>query len=402
MQAIRSTDKSICAEHHHRHGICRAGLRFPRSPEVVNLLDCFDPQVHPTSVACHCTRRPRTVSRTHACVVVFPDDCPYRATKGLAEYAWGCDEVRDRSLSAIRLRDVGRGGRDRFDGGRLGVVSSPVGRGNRVVGNHESEPGRPSERWPFVGGVPERLALLRGRYVRHRDVHRDLERSALVDHVEPEPERPERRRLERSDVSDRVGPFRRRRHKHAAVGRALERGRRSIVATPNLSNKLEGNLNGVSCASAKECFAGGDSLTQNFGSGKTLIEHWDGSHWTIATSPSPGSSSDALLSGVSCPRVTSCFAAGASDSGLLTEHWNGSKWSIVAVPDANGFARPALSDSITPGLTGVSCPTPTDCYAVGKHRFGHDRAPLERVALGGGHRADPPRRSDRASTASHV
>jgi hypothetical protein len=148
----------------------------------------------------------------------------------------------------------------------------------------------------------------------------------------------------------------------------------SIVSSPNPKGAFLSFLSGVSCASAKSCFAVGDYIGQT--AGGSLIEHWDGRHWSVVASPHAKSSAKPRLrnrikpgivtsfeisgglSGVSCPTTTSCFAVGGGFSGgALTERWNGKKWSTVASPTPPG--------SNGAELAAVSCATATDCSAVG-------------------------------------
>ena len=91
------------------------------------------------------------------------------------------------------------------------------------------------------------------------------------------------------------------------------------------------------------------------------MERWNGTSWSIVTSPNPSGTAESVLSSVSCPSTTSCFAVGSnlttSHTKTLVEHWNGTSWSIVTSPNPSGATDSALS--------GVSCPTTTSCYAVG-------------------------------------
>ena len=73
--------------------------------------------------------------------------------------------------------------------------------------------------------------------------------------------------------------------------------------------------------------------------------------WTVQTSPSPGTP----LYGVSCANPTSCVAVGGQNA--LTESWNGSSWTITSSPDeGNGSI-----------LWSASCTSPVDCFAVGTY-----------------------------------
>jgi len=98
-------------------------------------------------------------------------------------------------------------------------------------------------------------------------------------------------------------------------------------------------LEGVSCKSATSCVAVGHYVTPrnrfDFGPTKTLAERWNGTKWTIVSSPNPGTAiSD--LAAVSCWSTTHCFAVGtqtgSSTTQTLTEGWNGSIWTVVPSP----------------------------------------------------------------------
>jgi len=122
------------------------------------------------------------------------------------------------------------------------------------------------------------------------------------------------------------------------------------VPTPTVQNGL---LSSVSCTSANECTAVGDG--QNNTEPQTLAERWDGTGWSIQTTPTPNN--DAFLSSVSCPSSTSCVAVGTIAGGqqTLAELWNGTSWSTVSTPNPGEGGV----------LSGVSCLSATDCVAVG-------------------------------------
>ena len=95
-------------------------------------------------------------------------------------------------------------------------------------------------------------------------------------------------------------------------------------------------LNGVSCTSATNCVAVGDYMDQADTSDTTLAEQWNGTSWTVLTTPSPAAFS-ALVS-VSCPSATHCVAVGVSSPSAtgalspLTEVWDGTTWTAVTAP----------------------------------------------------------------------
>jgi hypothetical protein len=76
----------------------------------------------------------------------------------------------------------------------------------------------------------------------------------------------------------------------------------------------------------------------------------------VVTSPNPKGGQQVTLTGVSCPTPTLCFAAGYSDSKTLIERWNGKAWSIVPSPN-----NPQWGGQ----LTDVSCASVKFCFAVG-------------------------------------
>ncbi len=135
----------------------------------------------------------------------------------------------------------------------------------------------------------------------------------------------------------------------------------SVITSPNPGAAGNG-LNGVTVLSASNIWAVGSySNTGNVGSSQTLIEHWDGTTWSVVTSPNVASSGNDLVS-VSAVSANNIWAVGNSfnnntNSGkTLIEHWNGIRWSIVSSPSVGSF----LND-----LTGVVAISSHDIWAVG-------------------------------------
>src|SRR5437773_2689182 len=68
----------------------------------------------------------------------------------------------------------------------------------------------------------------------------------------------------------------------------------------------------------------------------TLVEHWDGTAWSIVPSPNPGSDNNYLQT-VAAASADDIWAAGyywnGSADRTLTEHWDGTAWSIVPSPN---------------------------------------------------------------------
>jgi hypothetical protein len=131
----------------------------------------------------------------------------------------------------------------------------------------------------------------------------------------------------------------------------------SIVPSPNPAGTIFAQLNGVSCTSVDSCVAVG-RFQSNSGGG-TLVQHWNGSMWSLVPSPNPSGATDAVLSDVSCITATDCVAVGGSfSSATLIERWDGSAWSIVPSPSPGG--------AVLAQLTGVSCIAANSCFAVGQ------------------------------------
>src|SRR5207237_9351609 len=66
----------------------------------------------------------------------------------------------------------------------------------------------------------------------------------------------------------------------------------------------------------------------------TLAHHPSGAAWSIVTSPNASATHDNVLSGVTCTSASDCWAVGQyntdfSSPHTLVEHWNGAAWSIV-------------------------------------------------------------------------
>jgi hypothetical protein len=118
------------------------------------------------------------------------------------------------------------------------------------------------------------------------------------------------------------------------------------------------SLSEVSCISTNDCIAVGMAAWGSYRAPNSgpVAERWDGTSWSIQTTPSPTASG---LSGVSCTSTTACTAVGFTDynNATLAEAWNGTSWSIQTTPN------PAGATSV--GLNAVSCTSATTCTAVG-------------------------------------
>src|SRR5579885_2854132 len=109
----------------------------------------------------------------------------------------------------------------------------------------------------------------------------------------------------------------------------------SIVTSPN-PGSFSNALDGIVVISSGDIWAVG-SFSNNSTSSQTLVEQWDGSQWSVVTSPNPGSAGNGLSS-IAAVNANNLWAVGGFSSNsnsqqTLVEHWNGSKWSVVKSPN---------------------------------------------------------------------
>ena len=101
------------------------------------------------------------------------------------------------------------------------------------------------------------------------------------------------------------------------AGRALERHRLDDPVHPQPDRRAvePSVLQGVSCTSATACTAVGDYVNRD-GTQVTLAERWNGTSWTIQSTPNPTGAQyagwTATLQGVSCTSATACTAVGTT------------------------------------------------------------------------------------------
>ena len=108
-----------------------------------------------------------------------------------------------------------------------------------------------------------------------------------------------------------------------------------------------------------------DAWTVGYGFGannlaRTFVERWDGMVWTRVESPNAGHSHSGLLSGVVALAADDAWAVGAyADGGptlTLIEHWDGTAWTVVPSPNKGPYPN---------DLSAVSAVAPDDIWAVG-------------------------------------
>ena len=141
-------------------------------------------------------------------------------------------------------------------------------------------------------------------------------------------------------------------------------GRAEHVPSPGAGS---GQLYGVTALAANNVWAvGNDAGTNTI---QTLIEHWNGSSWSVVSSSGPGLVIN-RLNGVAAISANNIWAVGddsrsaapSAQFAPLVEHWNGSNWSVVISP------LQGTSDF----LRGIAAVSASNLWAVGDYRNGID------------------------------
>src|SRR5437773_9507602 len=106
-----------------------------------------------------------------------------------------------------------------------------------------------------------------------------------------------------------------------------------IIASPNGPRQVN-ELHGVSALAEDDVWAVGVSYNTERTLGSTLIEHWNGSRWSVVSSPNPSSFVNKLnaVAAVSSTDVSAVGTAPTPANTVLILHWNGVAWSVVPNP----------------------------------------------------------------------
>jgi hypothetical protein len=111
----------------------------------------------------------------------------------------------------------------------------------------------------------------------------------------------------------------------------------SFVAPVQASFNNE--LFGVAAVAADDVWAVGGLSTGGTGLNRALVEHWDGTSWSVASIPDPSGTES--LSRVEAVSARDVWAVGTRSPAFaparpFAMHWNGFTWSIVPVPTVRG------------------------------------------------------------------
>jgi hypothetical protein len=128
---------------------------------------------------------------------------------------------------------------------------------------------------------------------------------------------------------------------------------------PSPSPNNEAALNTVGVSSPANALAAGFYFRAD-GTLRTLAERWNGKTWTRTATPNPGSATAFdELTGVTVISQDNAWAVGLSDGSphgqSIIQHWDGSHWTSVTAPD------PGTSTE----LLGIAASSASNIWAVG-------------------------------------
>jgi hypothetical protein len=120
------------------------------------------------------------------------------------------------------------------------------------------------------------------------------------------------------------------------LGEHFDGTRWTAFPLPNVGAQ-QNVLQAVSMPAPGKAWAAGFFINGKFQQ-QTLIEHFDGTVWSVVPSPSPGGLQN-ILYGVAAISDTDVWAVGTQQDSngpfhTLTEHWDGKSWSVVNAVDA--------------------------------------------------------------------
>jgi hypothetical protein len=166
-----------------------------------------------------------------------------------------------------------------------------------------------------------------------------------------------------------------------AIGRPARPGMHLAVTTDPSTFILHGNgstwskaitpspgsgdsLDGVGATSTSDAWAVGSTFSSG-NPDQTLVLHWDGSHWGQVPAPSPGGNVSSALSAVTATSVSNAWAVGGTTSQAFILQWDGTSWQQVTIP------------SLPPSqLNGVAASSAANAWAVGEDSNGTTNVPL--------------------------
>ena len=153
------------------------------------------------------------------------------------------------------------------------------------------------------------------------------------------------------------------------VGSGDDWTRLEVTLPADYGSQHDARLSRVACPSSTVCVAAGSYHTTAGVPKVFLLTGVDGT-WTTVGLALPVASTLVNLSDIACPSLTACVAVGTSnvssgfDGGPLVVSGFGDSWTAIAGP------LPPSELGRSGGLESISCPSPTQCVAVGTYQEG--------------------------------
>ena len=139
-----------------------------------------------------------------------------------------------------------------------------------------------------------------------------------------------------------------------------------VISSPN-GTKQVNELHGVSALSESDAWAVGVSYNTERTVSNSLIEHWNGTLWSVVPSPNPSTTLN-ILSAIAAIAPDDVWAVGyapTSSGSVLILHWNGVAWSVTPNP---------ISPMPLTNLAALAAISANDVWAVGTGLIGDEDA----------------------------
>lgn len=147
----------------------------------------------------------------------------------------------------------------------------------------------------------------------------------------------------------------------AAVAATLDGSSWSVVTIAGPSNDNEVDLDGVACSATGHCSAVGSVGMSSDQSESAFFATLSGSAWSTSVEVADGPP-NASLYGVACPSTSACYGVGMYESlsgadKPFVETYTRGAWALQLIPMPHG--------AVAAGLFGIACTSATKCEAVG-------------------------------------
>ncbi len=132
----------------------------------------------------------------------------------------------------------------------------------------------------------------------------------------------------------------------------------SVVPSPNATTFFN-ELTTIDALGPNDIWAVGTWEQASASTYMTLAEHWNGTAWSVVSTPNPSTTAYGYeFASVSGDASNDVWAVFNNESSSIVEHWNGSQWSLVTIP------LPGDIGNITTAVVALST---TDAWIAGNY-----------------------------------